>query len=356
MNFDKFGYYQAGNRKTYSRQEAIEFAGEKPIEWVFNDEVFSLYDWTTEPVDNINHFYNLRATQLRNDYDYIVLFYSGGYDSHNILKTFIDNNLHIDEIITSIPSLSIISTPTLEWNQFTSKQLERYKNQLVNTKIRLVEHNKKLIQIVSQNSDLLYSLNYKFTLHHLVKEEFKITFKEHRDCVERGAKIAYLYGIDKPAVSYNSQSRDYFVEFNESVIVNKILPETQSNKIQDIGYEFFYWAPECVSMMIKQAHMIKALHKIHHTLPSQISTLFNYTLYPRCVETNSLGFFNEEDYRKMFRFLNNKSNVPVTACVGGRDSWFYRMNHDISKKILDMVSSVSVNRKPALTKRYLIGQ
>jgi len=79
------------------------------IHWDFNKKVFSLYDWTKEPVEDVNYFYDKRVKELRQQYDYIIFFYSGGYDSHNILKTFIDNNIHIDEIIKCIPRKDIMN-------------------------------------------------------------------------------------------------------------------------------------------------------------------------------------------------------------------------------------------------------
>ena len=39
-----------------------------------------------------------RCNQLRDKYDYLVLHYSGGSDSHNILHTFLTNNIKLDEI------------------------------------------------------------------------------------------------------------------------------------------------------------------------------------------------------------------------------------------------------------------
>jgi hypothetical protein len=40
-----------------------------------------------------------RCTQIRNRYDHVSLMYSGGYDSHTILKTFVDNNIRLDTIL-----------------------------------------------------------------------------------------------------------------------------------------------------------------------------------------------------------------------------------------------------------------
>jgi len=356
MDVDKFGYYKTQNIKTYSRHEAIELSKGKIVDWVFNDDIFSLYDWTKEPIQDINHLYDLRTKQLRNDYDYIVLFYSGGYDSHNILRSFIDNNIHLDEIITTIPSRTTFSTPTIEYNNFTSKKIEKYKNKLSKTKIRLIEHNNTLFDVASEKRDLLYLMNYKYTLYHLLKQKYKTTFKEHIDCIESGKKIAYIYGTDKPIIKYDIHSKQYTSQFHECVVANKVLPEIQINKLNDISYEFFYWDPSCVSLIIKQAHLIKKLYKSKNQELSVDSPIFNYTIYPRCIDDSNLGFFNENSYRKMFNILNERNNISTTACTGGRDSWFYILNHELPKKILDIANLSHRTKTQYMLKKYFIGQ
>jgi diphthamide synthase (EF-2-diphthine--ammonia ligase) len=45
--------------------------------------------------------YDLRARQLREKYDYLILSYSGGADSHNVLMSFIKQGIHLDEIVVN---------------------------------------------------------------------------------------------------------------------------------------------------------------------------------------------------------------------------------------------------------------
>ena len=96
---DKFGFYQVGKLKFYSKFDAADLAARtnQSISWNFNDEVFGLYDWSTEPVASLPDLYRARAQQLRDQYDYLVLWYSGGADCDNILDTFVDNNIRLDE-------------------------------------------------------------------------------------------------------------------------------------------------------------------------------------------------------------------------------------------------------------------
>ena len=99
---DKFGYYTVGDHKTYSKLEAIELqkrTGHFP-EWNFNENVFSTVNWTREPDIDLWELYKARARQIRENYDYVVLWYSGGSDSHNMVSSWLDAGCKIDEIAT----------------------------------------------------------------------------------------------------------------------------------------------------------------------------------------------------------------------------------------------------------------
>jgi hypothetical protein len=56
-------------------------------------------DWPTEPGNNFNSLLARRAQQIREQYDWVSISYSGGYDSQTIVDTFMHNGLLLDEII-----------------------------------------------------------------------------------------------------------------------------------------------------------------------------------------------------------------------------------------------------------------
>lgn len=100
------GYYKFGNKIYLSRQDMLDDAmlllsknySLPLMQFIFNEEVFDKIDWTIEPSFSLKELYTQRAQQLRDDYDYLILSYSGGSDSHEILGTFLENNIFIDEI------------------------------------------------------------------------------------------------------------------------------------------------------------------------------------------------------------------------------------------------------------------
>jgi hypothetical protein len=97
---DKFGYYSVGDIKTYSKIEAIELGKKTKLwpRWDFNDSIFGLYDWTTPCALSLKELYRQRAQQIREKYDYVVIWYSGGADSFNVLDSFLSNGIKVDEI------------------------------------------------------------------------------------------------------------------------------------------------------------------------------------------------------------------------------------------------------------------
>lgn len=347
-DFDKFGFYVSNNRKTYSKFEAIEYSTE--FQWNFNDDVFSSYDWLKEPIPDINYFYDNRAKQIREKYDYIVLFYSGGFDSHNILKTFYDNNIHIDEVLTNIPSLQIDSTQTIEYRLFTSKKIEKYKKLMPNTVFRFIEYKDILLNELVNQQDILYSLNHRLTVNHFAKSNYKKTIPEHKSMVESGKNICYIFGIDKPVISMHKGI--YYSRFSDLQLANVVLPEIQFNRIDDIKYEFFYWSPDCVPLLIKQAHVAKGYYKNKPKIQNfhnydYDEQHYNYVIYPRCVNDNEFGYFYEKQYQTAFKRLNAKRNVYEIAGSGGRDSWIHDLNHPVVKRTYEPLSFIQKNFKQA---------
>ena len=101
---DKFGYYTVGDFRSYSKFEAasVHEKTSKPLLWNFNRVTYDCYDWTQEPPESLNELYRIRAQQIREKYDYLVLWFSGGADSTNVLDAFLKNNIKLDDVATYV--------------------------------------------------------------------------------------------------------------------------------------------------------------------------------------------------------------------------------------------------------------
>jgi hypothetical protein len=99
--FSKNGYYTVGNKifnfKFNALVESTRTGTE--VKWHFHEDIFSKMSWRSRDSVGLDQLYKIRAQQIRDKYDYVVLAFSGGADSHQILKTFIKHNIKLDELI-----------------------------------------------------------------------------------------------------------------------------------------------------------------------------------------------------------------------------------------------------------------
>ena len=105
-NNPKLGYYIVGDKIFYNKHLALlESTRTKHFpHWNFNREVYQKINTTIEPQTSLREFYRLRAQQIRDKYDWIRLEFSGGSDSTTVLYSFINNGIHIDEVVYRFPA------------------------------------------------------------------------------------------------------------------------------------------------------------------------------------------------------------------------------------------------------------
>jgi hypothetical protein len=265
MNYtdkDKFGFYQVGDFKTYSKVEAIEFSKKtgKPVHWNFNELDFSAYNWQIEPTADINVLYQRRAKQIRERYDYIVLWWSGGADSYTMLKAFVDQGLFVDEIATFHNYGGDGS-----WDSYLNSEVKRVAMPIAekllenspNTKFRLVDHldyQKNLYSVDDNKFDFLYKANAIFSPNQLARRYIREKEKDYLDLFSQGKTVCFVWGMDKPRVVQEPNGK-YALRIVD-IVDNCVNPETQRlNRAWEYD-EFFYWSPDGKDIMAKQGHMI----------------------------------------------------------------------------------------------------
>ena len=104
-----FGHYTVDSdldTPIFSLKIALEKqrAGQGWARFRFHDQLFAAAQPTLEPTQDLLDLYVQRVQQLRNKYDHLVLLYSGGADSHNILKCFEHSGTKLDEIVSFVDS------------------------------------------------------------------------------------------------------------------------------------------------------------------------------------------------------------------------------------------------------------
>jgi len=98
--FDPDYYYVVDGQKTSSRNQALLWAGGNinRIYFYCMEHVWDYANWAIEPDITIESMCRHRCHQLRDQYNWLCLWLSGGWDSQTILKSFIDSGVKLDEI------------------------------------------------------------------------------------------------------------------------------------------------------------------------------------------------------------------------------------------------------------------
>ena len=93
-------YYIVDGQKTQSRNQALLWAGGNldRVYFYFMDCVWDHADWSHPPTDSFKDLCDQRCRNLRQQYDWLCLWLSSGYDSQTILNSFIRSGVQIDEI------------------------------------------------------------------------------------------------------------------------------------------------------------------------------------------------------------------------------------------------------------------
>jgi hypothetical protein len=102
---NELGYYSVNNQKYTNKIQAVLEAQKTlaDITWDFHNDTFNRINWTSEPNLSLDVLYKMRAQQIRDQYDYVIVMCSGGADSTNVIKSFLNNNIFVDEIVAGAP-------------------------------------------------------------------------------------------------------------------------------------------------------------------------------------------------------------------------------------------------------------
>ena len=257
---DKLGVYRVGDLKFYSKLEAIEMHTKTGIHphWDFNEAVFSCYDWTKEPLLSLQELYKIRALQLRKDYDYIILNYSGGADSQTILDTFVDNNILLDEVFTFTNSESSGNTDDLhnyEVFHYAIPFMKKLNESQTWPKHRVLDNSQSIADFQSSTDgvDWIYRVNmiWQPTVNFFPNLVMSVT--EWRQLMDQGKRVCVLYGTDKPRLVY--EDGRFAVRFIDIAGFTGSVPVI-ANELP-YSTEYFYWTPDLPELIIKQAHIVK---------------------------------------------------------------------------------------------------
>jgi hypothetical protein len=263
------GYYVCNGVSFSSKVDACIYATtvKKPIEWIFHQDKFSTYPWHIEPEESLDYFYDKRARELREKYDYLILNYSGGSDSNNILESFIRQNLHLDEIVTNHITKAtenlIVLDPKVKnsWNlnaEYKLQALPRLQyitDKFPRTKITALDVSDSIINDINKYDDANWVLHRSEQLSPINPLRFNyFYYSQIKKQFDKNLKIAVIQGVDKPITSI--KDGEFSFSFSD-VATNMTTINNFNTDYENVKTELFYWSSETMPMICKQVHSIK---------------------------------------------------------------------------------------------------
>jgi hypothetical protein len=251
----------------------------------YHDHIWKNYDLTTLGRTPLRDLYKQRAQQLRNRYDYLVLHYSGGSDSHNILQTFIRNNIKLDEITVrwakplmdgkfynpNNTDVSANNSPS-EWDYVIKPELEKLRISNPEIKINIVDFTEK---ISNQSYDEDHLVKRILTLNSSRGALGSIAMRLEEDDENKlttlgtNTNVGHIFGIEKPMLFLkNNKLFFYFTDTAfESMLMTRASEENRA--------EAFYWAPDFPELTMEQLYQVGLYFKMN---PDKLWLLNNENL------------------------------------------------------------------------------
>jgi len=345
LEHKRVGLYHVGDMVFISKSDALIYATatKQPVYWDFNDDVFSKIDWKIPISTPLSELYKQRAQQLRDKYDYLSLFFSGGVDSANVLHSFIDNGIFLDEIVMYRPVRTIKNANTLDkspknvYSEIEFAAIPHLKKYLKDerTLVRFIDMDTSAEEFFNDDNLLseFCTLN-NMGVTPVVKTAMCLTDKIWNALYESGKTVAHIHGIDKPIISIDNG--EYSFQFEDSMSFNfesKSLIDQYDRINKHQYHEYFYWTPDLPQLVIKQCQVVKQvcnndlIFKLLfvqslNSIQQKFMAIIHYIYPPHVNEIRD-------------RFTTGKVLLGLNA---SQHLWFHdTMGDDINGKFNDMV-------------------
>jgi len=343
------GFYIVGN-DTYDNKLLALAACKKDqeIRWYFYDEVYSQLDWTKRPQGNLKDLYKQRAQQLRDQYDYLVLHFSGGSDSWNILNTFLSNGIHLDEIYTrwAKAERKFVNSNRYnkeEWNIGSEFEfavlpvLEKIRKSYPGINIVIDDYSEEYTKKVKEDQFL------KSDQFQMIGTFFRYTRRSEQEisAEKDNKKIGIIMGYEK--INCIVENGDFYAYFADGIGgVNIDFKRT---------IEPFYWSPNFTSLPVLQAHCIKEYFENY----GLDKTLLYRDIYKKiCYSDYDINTFQVDKF--VGTMLSKSESWILKYNSLHVDSWRWSLEQML--KVIDdrfkLKKNVVVGLKQIKSRKYLI--
>jgi hypothetical protein len=334
--WSQFGHYTVGNDPSpiYHLKLALEKrkATGGIVNFIYHDDVYKAAQPTINPPKSLLELYTERVRQLRTKYDYLVLMYSGGADSHNILKCFEHSDTKLDEIVSFVDSSykSKDSKISSEIYRVAVPEVQQYQLRYPETEYKLIEMREVQKQLL--NDTAFKFDHYQDTSYHLIPfglmHHYGLYYiQKYHQLHSEGKRVGVIHGIDKIKLKvvnnrWGFQFTDWSSHFGHKHYF-------RDYPIYD---EFFYWSPDLPELSIKQAHVASKyfdyLDSIKAETKYRDNEMANVTVRKSGVKTN-WEYANHIIYPFWKQGTYSTGKTFESYISNGRDDTLTRSNDEL---------------------------
>jgi len=350
----KYGLWVVGDQKFNNKYQSLVEASttNQNIKFWYHDEVFDSVDRNLLGKISLNILYKERAQQLRDTYDYLILYYSGGADSHNILKTFVDNDIFLDEICVKWPKPLIDSkfyNPNnidkgsrniwSEWNYCVEPILKWISANRPKTKICIKDYTENADKI---NIDKFFVDNPNHGFRASIIKDSQVSDSENEQ-LKLNKTVGSIYGVDKPLLLLDNNK--FYTFFTDSPGISASI-----NVNNPYGTEYFYWSSSMPILALEQAYQLSNYYK---AFPECQKFLYTYDNNGLSKEEKTQAQ-NDITRKVIYDNWDNRFQAEKTHGKGSAvtDKYFWLFDSELNKEGRKIISNIS-ERISTIDKRFL---
>lgn len=214
---------------------------DQPARFNLYENEFDHCDWSKEPAETWDQLLHARCLQLRQKYRNLKLLYSGGRDSHCILRAFVKHNIPIDELLIVDYSLNPVRSNEYKiWIEPMAKKYLQHNPQakLTTITVGLNEYQQWYAEDWSEQSNM-----------NMVRGFFQpsdYSWMIQQQCKIADSNTGIICGLEKP-----------YLKLKENKLYSTVEDAPFLHYFNNLNIiEFFYITPDLPELHIKQCHML----------------------------------------------------------------------------------------------------
>lgn len=308
----------------------------------FDNYKFKRY--TPEP-DQSSLFLERRIRQLRDKYNYIRLWFSGGKDSTLALSTAIKNNVHIDEIVIHRRFCKKGAGWVSEFHQAHEiegsaiKYLNANKDKLTNTKISFIDVDDKEFEVVFRDPEWYkYTNEYFFSISYTPNMFYRYVNPEFGILSEPENRVD-LCGGGAPAVWQNKGNKNWHFCFSDTNFVT-----VHSSPTGNSQYEDFLTSEDMPELTEYYVNTVIESY-IKDGVTSETWSILNSAQLQRNVRDRSELYESLKSFQG-FQFTKTPVTMPFKE-------YFWQVDPGSKKTQYDLINRYYQNPMPRCLKLYM---